>query len=215
MTGVGLLAEVRVLIGEGTENLFKSTNIQVLLNSALKKWAGKIQNKFTEWYMTTGTVTVLADTRSIALPTACTGTIKRVHLSDNTPLDPRSFGSMYEGLTGIPTAYCLVGNNIWTDTTVSSNTVLTLYYYYIPDTIDVEDDSDEIDFPKMNHTLLAYEAALKCAIKNADYARVQALTALRDEEATALNANLTSRVKDRPMSSRMAFNNRRTSMEGT
>lgn len=214
MTGVELLAEVRILIAEGTENLFKSTNIQVLLNSALKKWAGIIQNKFTEWYMKTGTVTIVADSRSIALPTDCTGTIKRVHLSDDTPLDPKPFGMMYEGLTGVPAAYCLVGNNIWTDTTVDSDTVITLYYYYIPDAI-VVTGTTEIDFPKMNHTLLAYEAALKCAVKNADYVRVQALTALRDEEATALYANLTSRVKDRSMGSRMAFENRRTSMEGT
>ena len=153
-------------------------------------------------------MTVLADTRYIALPTACTGVIKCVKLADDTELRPQAPGQIYEGLTGKPSHYFLAGDNIWVDTTVAVDTVLTLYYYYIPATI-AKAGSTEVDFPKMDHALLAYDAAIPLLVKNGRYNKVQALMGEREKKEQHLWANVANRMKNRPVRKKFAYSQER------
>ena len=196
MTGTELLTLVRILIAERTEADTLDTEIQVLLNVALDKWISKICESNCRYYIKSGTATITADSRTATLPSDCTGKVSLMDDPNSYPILEKDFVDFKADDTGNPKKAAIVGpNTIYFETAPGSNYTVTLYYYYRPTAIDVEDDSTEIVFPKNHHALLAYETAVTIRLAG-ESVSLQEMMAERQDLRQTLQNEIDSRRID-------------------
>lgn len=144
-----------------------------LINAAYRQLYNKASRKDQSWFVTSGTINWVAETREYSLPSACaTGQIvyvERVATEGNYPIDIISFAQryLYEGTfshryrgIGVPVAY-LRDQSIGFLPTPGTTETGAVRVYYIPAVTELSADADVPVLPVDHHEIIAVAAALR------------------------------------------------------
>jgi hypothetical protein len=112
--------------------------------------------------LTTGTVTVSADSNTVSVPATYQRGLLWVKGGEKLKRHEslQDLLNRYEGEVGTPTAYCLKGRTLWLAPTPTSDTTLTLYFHERPTDLSISAgppavDSEPDELPEeLHHKLL-------------------------------------------------------------
>lgn len=137
-----LVAEVQRITDNDDNDDYDGDDILALLNRGVLEIAGGGDRQYglpmlapLPDLFTSDTVTLLANDSSVAMPAEYHRGLKRVTCAGEKLKKYDShikFLDTYEGTTGTPEAYCLVGSTLWVLPSPSSATDLDVYFHRLP-----------------------------------------------------------------------------------
>ena len=159
MTLAEIRSYLRVIIDQPHTAIWSNANLNTLINGAYREVVGEILQRNPDYFVKTGTVTTVANTYHVSLPSDCMLLNKLVD-SDGEALLEKNMRHMNLGENaGEPTHIYVTGSQVRFWPKPSSAIAYTAYYHYMPSDL-TEATSPEL--PPGLHDILAWGAAIKC-----------------------------------------------------